>query len=46
MRFTQAFGLTKSQAELDFVNIDLGGDIPLFVDPFALSIRKDAWSDY
>ena len=44
MRFSQAFGLSKTQAELDFVDIDLEGDTPLYLDPFALSIRKDAWS--
>lgn len=44
MRFSQAFGLNKMQAELDFVDIDLEGDTPLYVDPFALSIRKDNWS--
>jgi hypothetical protein len=44
MRFSKAFSLSKSQAELDFVDIDLEGDTPLYVDPFALSIRKDAWS--
>lgn len=44
MRFSEAFGLRKSQAELDFVDINLDGDTPLFVDPFALSIRRDAWS--
>jgi len=46
MRFSEVFGLQKSQAELDFVDIDLDSDTPLFVDPFALSIRKDAWSDH
>ena len=34
----------KIQAELDFVDIELNGDTPLYVDPFALSIRKDDWS--
>lgn len=46
MRFSQAFSLRKEQAELDFVDIDLEKDLPLFVDPFALSIRKDKWSYY
>jgi hypothetical protein len=45
MRFSQAFCIDKTQAELDFVDIDLRRDIPLFVDPFAFSIRKDDWSD-
>ena len=44
MKFSQAFALDKIQAELDFVNIELNGDTPLYVDPFALSIRKDDWS--
>ncbi len=44
MRFSEAFSLNKTQAELDFVDIDLDWDTPLYVDPFALSIRKDAWS--
>ena len=41
MRFSEAFHLQKKQAELDFVDVELASDIPLFVDPFALSIRKD-----
>lgn len=45
MLFSEAFGLRKVQAELDFVDIDLEGDTPLYVDPFALSIRKDEWSE-
>ena len=44
MRFSQAFSVPKQQAELDFVDVDLTRDTPLFVDPFALSIRKDDWS--
>src|SRR5262245_61081690 len=38
------FGLTKSQAELDFVNVDLNRDTLLFVDPLGLSQRVDPWS--
>jgi hypothetical protein len=45
MRFSQAFGIDKAQAELDFVDIKLDEDTPLYVDPFALSIRKDEWSE-
>jgi hypothetical protein len=41
MKFSEAFGLNKIQAELDFVDIEVDGDTPLYVDPFALSIRKD-----
>jgi hypothetical protein len=44
MRFSEAFGLGKTQAELDFVDVELARDTPLFVDPFALSIGKDDWS--
>ena len=44
MKFSKAFGLNKVQAELDFVDIDVDGDTSLYVDPFALSIRKDDWS--
>jgi hypothetical protein len=44
MRFSKAIGLNKEQAELDFVDIDLKVDQPLYVDPFALSVRKDDWS--
>jgi hypothetical protein len=29
---------------LDFVDIDPENDLPLFVDPFALTVRKDEWS--
>lgn len=44
MKISQLFGLNKSQAELDFVDIDPTEDLPLFLDPFFLSIKKDNWS--
>ena len=42
-RFSEHFGLELSQAELDFVDIELEGDLPLFVDPYALSIYPGEW---
>ncbi|MBN8861532.1 MAG: hypothetical protein J0H29_24330 [Sphingobacteriales bacterium] len=44
MRISEIFNLGKSQAELDFVDIDTNRDTPLFLDPFFLGIRKDNWS--
>lgn len=44
MKISQYFNLNKSQAELDFVDIDPEGDLPLFLDPFFLSKKQDNWS--
>jgi len=43
-RFSKHFKLDLAQAELDFVDIRLNRDTPLFVDPYAISIRDDSWS--
>jgi hypothetical protein len=43
-RFSIAFNIEKTQAELDFVDVSLTTDNLLFLDPFALSQRLDRWS--
>jgi hypothetical protein len=45
MDISRYFKLKKAQAELDFVNVDPLRDIPLFVDPYALEIKNDEWSE-
>lgn len=42
--FTRYFGINKAQSELDFVDIFIDQDTPLYVDPYALTTRNDAWS--
>ena len=43
--FSECFKLNRSQYELDFVDIPVNnGDIPLFIDPYAISKRNDYWS--
>jgi len=41
---SEHFGLNRTQAELDFVDVPIDGDLALFVDPFAFTVRDDAWS--
>jgi len=44
VRISEVFGLNKTQAELDFVDIDPTRDLRLFVDPYFLAARSDGWS--
>jgi hypothetical protein len=41
---SQVFHLGKSQLELDFVDVSLNKDNPLFIDPFAVAQQVDRWS--
>ncbi len=42
--FSKFFGINKTQAELDFVDVPLNKDTALFIDPYAISQRRDSWS--
>jgi hypothetical protein len=41
---TTRLGLGLTQHEIDFVDVKLDGDTPLFIDPYFLGLKKDAWS--
>jgi len=41
---TQHLNLGLSQHEVDFVDININGDTPLFLDPYFIGLRTDAWS--
>ena len=42
VNFARINGVVQTQAELDFVDIDLENDTPLYIDPYALT-TKDAF---
>lgn len=44
MRFTQQFGLGLAHYQVDFIDIELTRDQPLFVDPYALQLALDPWA--
>lgn len=37
MTITERFGIDRKQGELDFINIDINRDLPLFIDPYRIS---------
>lgn len=45
MQFSKFYRLNKSQAQLDFVDIDVSKDTRLYVDPYAIEIRDDPLSE-
>lgn len=42
--FSNINNINHTQAELDFVDIDLENDTPLYIDPYALTTKDDDWS--
>ena len=44
MRISRHFNLGVTQHEIDFVDIDIDNDTPLFIDPHFLATRTDSWS--
>jgi hypothetical protein len=44
MRVSEYFGLARAQPDLDFVEVDIWGDIPIFVDPRALRVLPSQWA--
>lgn len=43
-KFSQIFNIALDQPQLDFVDITPDTDTPLYIDPFAISIKDDEWS--
>lgn len=44
MKISKFLRLNKTQRELDFVDIDLRDDTPLFIDPMLIANKVDRWS--
>lgn len=44
-KFSEIFGIGLDQPQLDFVDISPERDTPLFIDPFAISLKGDEWSE-
>jgi hypothetical protein len=45
-KLSKIFQLDATQGELDFVDISTDRDTRLFLEPFAISLRDDAWSEH
>ena len=44
MRVSEIFGLSLSPYELDFVDVDIDEDCPLFIDPFLIANLNSQWA--
>lgn len=45
MKISKKYKLNKSQSELDFIDIDINKDIPLFIDPYRISKLRGEFID-
>ncbi len=43
IRISDYFNLGKEQVELDFVDVPVNTDLPLFCDPYAFVVERDPW---
>ena len=43
-RVSEYFNLNRQQYELDFVDVDIWGDVPLYIDPGVLRHSDDPWA--
>ncbi|TQR37584.1 hypothetical protein [Brevibacillus brevis] len=44
MKISEIFNLGAQQVQLDFVDINIKKDYPVYIDPYLISIRTDPWS--
>ena len=44
MRFNKYFKVARNQFELDFINVDLDKDLPLFIDPWLLRVEPGVFA--
>lgn len=45
MRISEYYKVGRSQPTLDFVDVDISGDTPVFIDPRALRLLPSNWGD-
>ncbi len=45
MRISEYYKLRRTQPMLDFVDVDITGDTPVFIDPRALRLLPSKWGD-
>ena len=46
MRVSEHYGFNRQQGELDFIDVDIEGELPLFVDPRALRRLPTPWGQH